>query len=88
MYQFVNDVIRAGTSHETKVLNLLTRRTRACVCACHCVCVWGGGGGGRHKAGGGGGGGAPLSGEGGGASAPNAPPMRTPLMLLLIKNTY
>ena len=40
------------------------------------VCVCGGGGGvGAIKQGGG----APLSGEGGGASAPNAPPMGTPL---------
>ena len=51
-------------------------RLRVSLCVCVCVCVGGGGGGGgRHKAGGG----APLSGEGGGASAPNAPPMGTPL---------
>ena len=46
------------------------------VTVCVCVCVCGGGGGGRHKARG-----APLSGEGG-ASAPNAPPMGTPLTAL------
>ena len=57
--------INLSMTHETKVLNKLTRRTRACVCACHCVCV----GGGRHKAGGGGGGvgvGAIKQGGGGG----------------------
>ena len=41
---------------------------------CVCVCV-----GGHHKAGGGGGGGGAIKRGGGGASAPNAPPMGTPL---------
>ena len=42
-----------------------------------CVCVWGGGGGvGAIKQGGG-----AIKRGGGGASAPNAPPMGTPLCL-------
>ena len=45
-----------------------------------CVCGGGGGGGvGAIKRGGGGGGAIKRGGGGGGASAPNAPPMGTPL---------